>query len=100
MPGAMADKKILDDALKWFEEHPEIMDVLITGGDPLVMSDERIKHVIEGLTRLPNIVSVRIATRIPVTVPMRITNDLCKIYKKAQEYCDNKADVNDKEFKK
>jgi lysine 2,3-aminomutase len=85
MPGAMADKKSLDTALKWFEDHPEIMDVLITGGDPLVMSDERIKYVVEALTRLPHIISVRIATRIPITVPMRITKDLCRIFAKQQE---------------
>ena len=85
MPGAMADKETLDNALKWFEEHPEIMDVLITGGDPLVMSNERIKYVIEGLTKLPNMVSVRIATRIPITVPMRITPELCKIFSENQE---------------
>ncbi|MHA2303842.1 MAG: KamA family radical SAM protein [Candidatus Hodarchaeales archaeon] len=85
MPGAMADEQTLDNALKWFKDHPEIMDVLITGGDPLVMSDERVKYVIEALTQLPHMISVRIATRIPVTVPMRITKDLCKIFADNQE---------------
>jgi lysine 2,3-aminomutase len=85
MPGAMADKEALDNALKWFEEHPEIMDVLITGGDPLVMSDKRVENIIRSLSQIKSIKSIRIATRIPITVPMRITKELCEIFAKYQE---------------
>ncbi|MHA1513645.1 MAG: KamA family radical SAM protein, partial [Candidatus Hodarchaeales archaeon] len=85
MPGAMANKETLDNALKWFKEHPEIMDVLVTGGDPLVMSNKRIEHVIKALSQIESIRSIRIATRIPITVPMRITKELCEIFAKYQE---------------
>jgi len=81
----MADKNTLNNALEWFEKHQDIMDVLITGGDPLVMSDKRVEYIIEALSQVNSIRSIRIATRIPITVPMRITEDLCKIFAKYQE---------------
>ncbi|MHA2289952.1 MAG: KamA family radical SAM protein, partial [Promethearchaeota archaeon] len=71
MPGAMASQEALDNALNWFDEHQEIMDVLVTGGDPLVMSNDRIDYIINALSRNKHIRSIRIATRIPITVPMR-----------------------------
>jgi lysine 2,3-aminomutase len=80
MPGAMAPEETLNQALAWLSDHEAIMDVLVTGGDPLVMNDRRIEHIVKSLAEIPHIRSIRIATRFPVTVPMRITLDLCKIF--------------------
>ncbi|MFW9991109.1 MAG: KamA family radical SAM protein [Candidatus Odinarchaeota archaeon] len=80
MPHAMAPREKIDQALQWFAEHEEIMDVLITGGDPFVMGDDRIEHIIQFLTELKHVRSIRFGTRVPITAPMRITEELCEIF--------------------
>ncbi|UCF07806.1 MAG: KamA family radical SAM protein [Thermoplasmata archaeon] len=79
METAEAPKQKLDSALDWFAEHEQMMDVLITGGDPLVMSDSKMDYVLSRLSELPHLRSIRIATRIPITVPQRITPELAEI---------------------
>lgn len=54
---------------------PKIRDVLISGGDPLTLSNSRLEHILESLREVPGIEILRIGTRIPVTDPMRITED-------------------------
>jgi lysine 2,3-aminomutase len=80
MASALAPKEKLEAALQWFAEHGEMMDVLLTGGDPLVMGDGLIDHILEKLSQMPHLKSIRIATRTPATVPQRITDDLCEIF--------------------
>jgi lysine 2,3-aminomutase len=80
MPHAEASRGSLDKALEWFAEHDQIMDVLITGGDPFVLNNDRIEHIIKYLSELPHVKSIRFGTRIPITVPMRITDELCEIF--------------------
>jgi lysine 2,3-aminomutase len=80
MDSAEAPKGRLDGALDWFAKHEQMMDVLVTGGDPLVMSDEKVEYIIRRLSEMPHIRSIRIATRIPITVPQRITDELCEIF--------------------
>lgn len=80
MASALAPKETLEAALQWFAEHEEIMDVLLTGGDPLVMSDGLIDGILDKLSQMPHLKSVRIATRTPATVPQRITDELCEIF--------------------
>ncbi|UCE74021.1 MAG: KamA family radical SAM protein [Methanomassiliicoccales archaeon] len=80
MESAEAPKGRLDEALNWFSEHEEMMDVLVTGGDPLVMNDHKVEYIVKRLTDIPHISSIRIATRIPITVPQRITNELCEMF--------------------
>lgn len=80
MQGALAPKKQLDMAIDWFAENKYIMDVLITGGDPLVMDDKLIEYILKRFSEIEQIKSIRIATRIPITVPQRITNELCEIF--------------------
>jgi len=75
----------LEPALAWFEEHPAIADVLLTGGDPLVLSDEKLSYLIERLSRLNHVRHLRIGTRVPVTMPMRVTERLAKILGEAIE---------------
>jgi len=63
----------LDPALDWFAQHPAISDVLVTGGDPLILSDDVLFHVLDRIASMPHVRHVRIGTRVPVTLPMRLT---------------------------
>ena len=78
---ALASKEKLHEALNWFKDHKNIMDVLITGGDPLIMNDRQIEHIIQRLSELDHIRNIRLATRIPVTVPQRITSAFSEMVK-------------------
>ncbi len=66
----------LDPALDWLSRHSAIFDVLVTGGDPLVLPDNLLFYVLERLAAMPHVRHIRIGTRIPVTLPMRITGAL------------------------
>lgn len=61
----------------YIESHPEIRDVLLSGGDPLVYSDERLDYILHNIRRIPHVEIIRIGTRFPVLLPQRITADLC-----------------------
>ncbi len=68
----------LEPAMKWLEANPQVEEVIVSGGDPLTLSDERIGAVLSRLRRIRSIGVVRVATRTPVTLPMRITDALCR----------------------
>ena len=72
----------IDACIDYVRAHPEVRDVLISGGDPLVMSDERLEHVISELRKIPHVEIVRIGSRTPVVMPQRITPELCNMLKK------------------
>ncbi len=69
----------VDDGLDWISEHPEVRDVLITGGDPLLLPDEKIAYLIERLRAIPHIEMIRFGSRLPIVLPQRITPELKKI---------------------
>lgn len=75
-PGAMASQEKLDAALNWIAENPAVNEVLVTGGDPLVMTDANIRYVLERLTTIPSVERIRIGSRTPVALPQRITDEL------------------------
>lgn len=77
-------KKELKSALDYINAHTEIRDVLISGGDPFVMSTEKLESIISGLRAIPHVDIIRIGTRVPVVLPMRITTDLLDMLKKYQ----------------
>lgn len=66
-----------DRQLAYIESHPEIRDVLLSGGDPLLFSDEKLEYLLARLRAIPHIEFLRIGTRIPVFLPQRITPELC-----------------------
>ena len=68
----------LHQAFDYLRAHPEIHDVIISGGDPLVMRTERVVQILETLRSIESVMYVRLATRAPVTLPQRITDELCK----------------------
>lgn len=69
---ALAKDK-LDKAIAWIADTPEINEVLITGGDPLLLSNSRIESILSRLAAIPRIIRIRIGTRTPVTLPQRIS---------------------------
>lgn len=71
-----------DAALKYIREHKEIRDVLISGGDPLTLGDRMLEYIISSVKAIPHVEFVRIGTRIPVTLPQRITPELIAMFKK------------------
>jgi lysine 2,3-aminomutase len=73
----------LAPALEWLRAHPEVQDVIVSGGDPLVMSTERIASLLAALRAIESIAFVRVATRAPVTIPQRITEELCRALRAA-----------------
>ncbi len=68
-----------DKGLQYLAEHQEIRDVLISGGDPLLLSDAKIDHLLGKLREIPHIEFIRIGTRIPIFLPQRITEKLQEI---------------------
>lgn len=73
-PHAMATSQKLQAAIKWFEGHPAMREVLITGGDPGIMSENDLGNILDQLSEMPHVERIRIGTRTPVTLPMRITD--------------------------
>ena len=71
-----------EQGLRYIEAHPEIRDVLLSGGDPLLLSDKKIEHLLARLRAIKHVEFIRIGTRIPVFLPQRITPELGEIFKK------------------
>jgi len=69
----------VDEGLQWIGEHAEIRDVLITGGDPFILSDDKIEYLIRKLREIPHLEMIRFGTRTPIVLPQRITPELQKI---------------------
>jgi lysine 2,3-aminomutase len=72
-------KRELGDALAWIRRTPEIRDVLLTGGDPLVFSDDRLEWLLTQLRAIPHVEIIRLGTRLPVTLPFRVTPGLTRM---------------------
>jgi len=73
------DRDAIQEALDYLRRHPEVRDVIVSGGDPLVLSDERLGWVLEGVRTIPHVQILRLATRGPVTCPMRVDDALCRL---------------------
>jgi lysine 2,3-aminomutase len=69
-------------ALQYIAEHTEIRDVLVSGGDPLTMGDDRLEWLLSRLRAIPHIEFVRIGTKVPASLPQRITPALLKVLRK------------------
>lgn len=81
-PGTAASTKMLEDGLAYIERTKTIRDVVISGGDPLSNSDDRIEYILSRLRAMEHIEVFRIGSRNLVTLPQRITDDFVKMLKK------------------
>jgi lysine 2,3-aminomutase len=79
-----ASRVSVDDVLRYIAETPAIRDVIISGGDPLLLEDDRLEEILCRLRAIPHVEIIRIGTRIPVTLPERITARLCRMLKRYQ----------------
>ncbi len=74
-PTSAAAKKQIEDSLAYIEKHAEIRDVVVSGGDPLSLSDERLDYILGRLRAIPHVEIFRLGTRNLVTLPQRVTDD-------------------------
>lgn len=73
------DRAAVEEGIAWIAAHPEIRDVIVSGGDPLVLSDERLAAILAPLRALPHVKVLRVATRAPVVLPMRVDDALARL---------------------
>ncbi len=69
-------------AIQYIRSHPQIRDVLVSGGDPLLLSDARLEDLLGSIAAIPHVEMIRIGTRIPVCLPMRIDEALAKLLRR------------------
>lgn len=75
---AALSKEKMDKAIQWIAGTEEIREVLITGGDPLLLSNRNIESILSKLSRIKHVERIRIGTRTPVTLPHRVTDSLAR----------------------
>ncbi len=71
-----------EQAIAYIDSHPEVRDVLLSGGDPLTLSDEKLDWLLSRLRRIPHVEFLRIGTKTPVVMPQRITTSLARVLKR------------------
>ncbi len=76
--GSFIDEDNFMQGIDYLRSQRNIRDVLLTGGDPLLMSDERIEEIVACIRNIPHVELIRIGTRTPCTLPSRITPNLCR----------------------
>ena len=72
----------IEKALEYIRQTPTVRDVLLSGGDALMVSDSRLEYIISELRKIPHVEIVRLGTRTPVVCPQRVTPELCNMLKK------------------
>lgn len=72
----------LDQAIRYLQEHTEVRDVILSGGDPLLLPDHLLERILKALRSIPHLELIRLGSRVPGSLPQRITPKLCEIVKK------------------
>jgi lysine 2,3-aminomutase len=80
-PGFLS-KGDLDRAIDYIRNHPVIRDVILSGGDPLLLTDGHLETVLSALRAIPHLEIIRIGSRVPGTLPSRVTDSLCAMLQK------------------
>ena len=79
---AHASQSQWDGAIQYIASHPEVRDVLISGGDPLTLPDQKLEYLLSALRKIEHVEIIRIGTKVPVVLPQRITPQLVAMLKK------------------
>ncbi len=79
---SIPDKAEISAGIQYIREHPEVRDVLLSGGDPLMLSDEYLDWILTEIRAIEHVEIIRIGTRIPVVLPYRVTDKLVQMLKK------------------
>jgi lysine 2,3-aminomutase len=88
----------INNAIRYIERSPEVRDVLLSGGDPLVLSDDHLEEILSRIHAIPHVEIIRLGTRTPVVCPQRITPELVAMLKKYQPLYINTHFNHPKEF--
>ncbi|MCL2361575.1 MAG: lysine 2,3-aminomutase [Defluviitaleaceae bacterium] len=72
----------IEKAIDYIAKTPVIRDVLLSGGDPLMLEDDKLEYIIKKLHAIPHVEIIRLGTRLPVVLPQRVTDELCAMLKK------------------
>jgi len=75
-------QKAIDAGIKYIEKHPEVRDVVLSGGDALTLTDNRLEYILMRLRKISHLEIIRLGSRTPVVMPQRITPELCNLIKK------------------
>ena len=73
---AEVPKQQIDNCIEYIRNHPEVRDVLLSGGDSLLVSDEMLEYIISRVRAIPHVEIIRLGSRTPVVMPQRITPEL------------------------
>ena len=76
------NRQTIEQGLDYIRSHPEIRDVILSGGDPLLLSDDRLEWILKELRAIPSVEIIRIGTRVPVVLPQRITIGLVRMLRR------------------
>lgn len=74
--------RYIEDGIHYIKDHPEVRDVIISGGDPLILSDDKLEAIISSVRAIPHVEIIRIGSRVPCFLPQRITEKLVNMLKK------------------
>jgi lysine 2,3-aminomutase len=74
--------RFIEEGLTYIRQHREIRDVILSGGDPLLLGDDNLEYILQKLRRMPHIEIIRVGTRVPCFLPHRITSKLVKMLRK------------------
>ncbi|MBY7667668.1 EF-P beta-lysylation protein EpmB [Vibrio anguillarum] len=77
-------KQVWQQSVDYIAAHPELNEVILSGGDPLMAKDEELRWLIDAISSVPHIKRLRIHSRLPVVIPARITNALCDLLRETR----------------
>jgi lysine 2,3-aminomutase len=81
-PGGTITPEAIDVVARYIRSHPEIRDIIFSGGDPLLLVDSLLERVLSALRAIPHLEIIRLGSRVPGTLPSRITSELCAMLKR------------------
>ncbi len=79
---SIASNERLEKGFDYIRAHKEVRDVLVSGGDPLTLTDEHLERIVSTLRGIPHVEIIRVGTRVPVVMPQRVTNELAAMLAK------------------
>ncbi len=81
-PETDIDRAALAEAVEWLHGHPEVRDVLVSGGDPLLLATPKLDELLGAIRAVPHVQMIRIGTRVPVCLPMRVDDALAAVLRR------------------
>lgn len=74
--------RYIEDGLDYIRAHPEVRDIIVSGGDPLMLGDRKLEYILKSLREIPHVEILRIGTRMPCFLPQRITSKLVRMLRR------------------